>query len=216
MHRIIASKALAVMAALAFASPALAQQAATPTEPSAAAAAESGSTLVGGAGASPVLPGMTATAATADYPTVTAADYIFGCMASNGQTRVALERCSCSFDVVASLISYDRYVEASTFLSMGQVTGEKGVLFKTSAESKAAIGDLRRDSLLRIRPRPPGRSAEPRDQRPQSMTRLSVTIAARSRSWGSVGTRSASCASKAMPISRGMMPFSSNRSMARS
>lgn len=144
MHRIIASKALAVMAALAFASPALAQQAATPTEPSAAAAAESGSTLVGGAGASPVLPGMTATAATADYPTVTAADYIFGCMASNGQTRVALERCSCSFDVVASLISYDRYVEASTFLSMGQVTGEKGVLFKTSAESKAAIGDLRR------------------------------------------------------------------------
>ena len=87
---------------------------------------------------------MTATAATADYPTVTAADYIFGCMASNGQTRVALERCSCSFDVVASLISYDRYVEASTFLSMGQVTGEKGVLFKTSAESKAAIGDLRR------------------------------------------------------------------------
>ncbi|WP_102960106.1 hypothetical protein [Mangrovicella endophytica] len=79
-----------------------------------------------------------------DFPTDATADYVFGCMQTNGNTRQALERCSCSFDVVASLISYDRYVEASTFLSMGQVVGEKGALFKTSEESKAAIGDLRR------------------------------------------------------------------------
>lgn len=88
--------------------------------------------------------GSVPNAATADYPTVATADYVFGCMASNGNTRTALEQCSCSFDVVASLLSYERYVEASTFLSMGQVTGEKGVLFRTSAEAKAAIGDLRR------------------------------------------------------------------------
>ncbi len=88
--------------------------------------------------------GSVPNAATADYPTVATADYVFGCMASNGNTRTALEQCSCSFDVVASLLPYERYVEASTFLSMGQVTGEKGVLFRTSAEAKAAIGDLRR------------------------------------------------------------------------
>ncbi|KQT85644.1 hypothetical protein ASG48_09050 [Aurantimonas sp. Leaf443] len=80
----------------------------------------------------------------ADYPTEATADYVFGCMATNGNTRSALERCACSFDVVASLVSYPRYLEASTFLSMGQVTGEKGVIFRTSEESKAAVGDLRR------------------------------------------------------------------------
>ncbi|MCQ0989113.1 hypothetical protein [Jiella marina] len=90
------------------------------------------------------MPGQTPSAATADYPTTATADYVFGCMASNGNTRTALEQCSCSFDVVASLVPYDRYVEASTWLSMSQVTGEKGALFKGAAEAKAAIGDLRR------------------------------------------------------------------------
>ncbi|MEN3794165.1 hypothetical protein [Fulvimarina sp. MAC3] len=103
------------------------------------------STVVGSGGpASPVLPGQTPSASTADYPTVVSADYVFGCMATNGQTRTALEQCSCSFDVVASLISYKDYVDASTFLSMGQVTGEKGVLFKSSAQAKESVGNLRR------------------------------------------------------------------------
>jgi hypothetical protein len=39
---------------------------------------------------------------TNDYPTVARADYVFGCMQVNGQTRDALERCSCSIDVIAS------------------------------------------------------------------------------------------------------------------
>ncbi|RFC64545.1 hypothetical protein DYI37_07675 [Fulvimarina endophytica] len=100
--------------------------------------------VVGPGGASPSLPGLTPSASTSDYPTVASADYVFGCMATNGQSRIALEQCSCSFDVVASLISYPSYVEASTFLSMGQVTGEKGVLFKSSEEAKRSVGDLRR------------------------------------------------------------------------
>lgn len=97
-----------------------------------------------GVSSSPSLPGLTPSASTADYPTVVSADYVFGCMATNGQTRTALEQCSCSFDVVASLISYRDYVDASTFLSMGQVTGEKGVLFKSSAQAKESVGNLRR------------------------------------------------------------------------
>lgn len=80
----------------------------------------------------------------ADYPTSAIADYVFACMATNGETQSSLDQCSCSFDVVASIIPYDRYVEASTWLSMRQVTGEKGSLFRDAAESKAAIGDLRR------------------------------------------------------------------------
>lgn len=78
------------------------------------------------------------------YPTAATADYVFGCMQANGNTPQSLERCACSFDVVASIVPYDQYVEASTFLSMGQVSGEKGALFKGSVESNRVIGDLRR------------------------------------------------------------------------
>lgn len=79
-----------------------------------------------------------------DFPTIARADYVYGCMKVNGETHQALERCSCSIDVIATIIPYWRYEEASTFLSMGLVTGEKGVVFRTSEESKASIGDLRR------------------------------------------------------------------------
>lgn len=79
-----------------------------------------------------------------DYPTVAIADYVFGCMASNGQTREALERCSCSIDVVASILPYDQFVEAETVASMRQVAGEKGALFRSGAEPKEAIARLKR------------------------------------------------------------------------
>ena len=58
-----------------------------------------------------------------DYPTPALADYVFGCMASNGQTRDSLERCSCSIDVIASVIPYERYVQAETIMRLRQVRG---------------------------------------------------------------------------------------------
>ncbi len=79
-----------------------------------------------------------------DYPTVAIADYIFGCMATNGQTREALERCSCSVDVVASILPYDQFVEAETVARMSQLGGEKGTLFRAGAEPKEAIARLKR------------------------------------------------------------------------
>jgi hypothetical protein len=79
-----------------------------------------------------------------DYPTEAIAEYVYACMKANGETRPMLTQCSCSIDVVASLIPYDRYVEAGTFLSMGQLTGEGGEIFRNSPESKASVQDLRR------------------------------------------------------------------------
>jgi hypothetical protein len=79
-----------------------------------------------------------------DYPTVAIADYIFGCMATNGQTRDALERCSCSVDVVASLLPYDKFVEAETVARMSQLAGEKGTPFRSGVEPKEAIARLKR------------------------------------------------------------------------
>ena len=79
-----------------------------------------------------------------DYPTIAIADYVFGCMATNGQTREALERCSCSVDVVASILPYDQFVEAETVARMRQLAGDKGSLFRTGVEPKEAIARLKR------------------------------------------------------------------------
>lgn len=78
------------------------------------------------------------------YPTVAIADYVFGCMGSNGQTRQALANCSCSIDVVSSIISYSAYERAETVLRLRQLTGEKAALFKTTARWKHAVDKLRR------------------------------------------------------------------------
>ncbi|MGY4481126.1 hypothetical protein ACVWWR_000317 [Bradyrhizobium sp. LM3.2] len=47
-----------------------------------------------------------------DYPTAARAEYVYGCMKANGESRQAIEQCSCSIDVVASIVSYERYVTA--------------------------------------------------------------------------------------------------------
>jgi hypothetical protein len=77
-----------------------------------------------------------------DYPTEARADYIFGCMAANGQSRESLSRCSCSLDALAALLPYDKYVQASTVLSIRQGIGQRpapawallrpGIAFKDS------------------------------------------------------------------------------------
>ena len=99
--------------------------------------------LAGGAGAQPASPGTPATSRAADYPTVAVADYVMGCMAANGEGRDTLERCACSIDVIGTLLPYEAYEEAETFLSLGLVTGERGVLFRTSEASKEAVDRLR-------------------------------------------------------------------------
>ena len=81
-----------------------------------------------------------------DYPTAELADYVFACMASNGQTRQALEQCSCSIDVISSILPYDEYEQAATVLSMRQVRGggEKMAVFRDTDWARAAVEKLRR------------------------------------------------------------------------
>ena len=85
-----------------------------------------------------------ARAADNDYPTEARADYVFGCMAANGQTQDALKRCSCSIDVIASILPYDRYVEAETILSMRQGVGRTASIFRSVAKYDDVIAGLRR------------------------------------------------------------------------
>jgi hypothetical protein len=80
------------------------------------------------------------------YPTAAVADYVFGCMASNGETPQALEKCSCSIDVISSIIPYKEYEAGETVLRMRQVRGggEKMDLFRDTAVAKEAVERLRR------------------------------------------------------------------------
>ncbi|MEO0958197.1 MAG: hypothetical protein AAFR84_03080 [Pseudomonadota bacterium] len=79
-----------------------------------------------------------------DYPTIARADYVLGCMAANGQSRAVLERCSCSIDHIATVLSYERYVEAETMLRTLQVGGERVAAMRGSAQHNAIVNDLRR------------------------------------------------------------------------
>jgi hypothetical protein len=79
-----------------------------------------------------------------DYPTSARADYVFGCMKANGETQELLQKCSCSIDVIASIIPYDSYVTAETILSMSQVTGPVGSEFRSTETARLALQEFRR------------------------------------------------------------------------
>ena len=79
-----------------------------------------------------------------DYPTSARAEYVFACMKANGETQELLQKCSCSIDVIASIIPYDRYVTTETILSMSQATGPIGSEFRTTEQAKLALQDFRR------------------------------------------------------------------------
>lgn len=84
------------------------------------------------------------TLAPSDYPTYARAEYVFGCMAVNGQTPAALRQCSCAIDVIATVLDYDSYVAAETVLMMRQTAGERAALFRDTAPANAHVSDLRR------------------------------------------------------------------------
>ncbi len=78
-----------------------------------------------------------------DYPTEARADYVYACMQANGGTRDALRRCSCSIDVIASILPYEKYVEAETVMSIVQVGGEKSGIFRTPGMTEK-VAEMRR------------------------------------------------------------------------
>ena len=79
-----------------------------------------------------------------EYPTSARAEYVFGCLKANGETRQAIEQCSCSIDIIASIVPYERYVTAETVLSMSQVRGNLGGQFRNTEQATSALNDLRR------------------------------------------------------------------------
>ena len=96
---------------------------------------------------------LAASAATAqnsaanDYPTAARADYVFACMAANGYTQPSLERCSCSIDVIAGLLPYERYVQAETVLRIRQMPGQRSELIRSTGALRDIVAELRRAQI---------------------------------------------------------------------
>jgi hypothetical protein len=81
-----------------------------------------------------------------DYPTADRADYVLGCMAANGNTRLALLKCSCAIDAIARGMPFAEYEKAQTALAMqagGGVGGRVG-LFRDPPDIKMVIEKLHR------------------------------------------------------------------------
>lgn len=79
-----------------------------------------------------------------NYPTEAWAGYVFGYMAVNGQTQVALRQCSCAIDTIATILDYETYVAAETVLTMRQSSGKRSALFRDTAPANGFLADLRR------------------------------------------------------------------------
>ncbi|HVJ40267.1 MAG TPA: hypothetical protein VM639_02170 [Dongiaceae bacterium] len=78
-----------------------------------------------------------------DYPTPVVADYVIGCMASNGETQEMMQRCSCSIDAISSVLSYDTYEKADTIMQMRLVAGDNTSMFREMTMLKKVVDQLR-------------------------------------------------------------------------
>ncbi|MDY0885805.1 hypothetical protein ACFPL7_04470 [Dongia soli] len=78
-----------------------------------------------------------------DYPTPVVADYVIGCMASNGNNQEMMQRCSCSIDAISSIVPYDTYEKADTIIRMRMVPGDNTAMFRDMPMLKAVVDQLR-------------------------------------------------------------------------
>ncbi|MDE1149924.1 MAG: hypothetical protein PW843_25515 [Azospirillaceae bacterium] len=80
-----------------------------------------------------------------DYPTAVRADYVIGCLASNGFKHELLGKCACGIDTIADMMPYDDYEKADTILRMQQGgLGDRGAVFRDTPLAKDEVEKLRR------------------------------------------------------------------------
>lgn len=73
---------------------------------------------------------------TNDYPTSARVEYVNDCIAKNGGQLAHLYQCSCVIDALAKRLTYDEFVEASTYSRYSGLAGEAGSVFRDSRKAK--------------------------------------------------------------------------------
>jgi hypothetical protein len=71
-----------------------------------------------------------------NYPTQARVEYVNECIASHGDSLSSLYQCSCVIDRIADRLSYDDFVEASTFAKYSGLPGEGGAIFRDSDHAR--------------------------------------------------------------------------------
>src|SRR3569832_2514235 len=65
-----------------------------------------------------------------DYPTSARVEYVQDCIGRHGGKLEDLYKCSCVIDRLAQTLTYDEFVEASTFAHYSSLPGEGGGIFR--------------------------------------------------------------------------------------
>src|SRR3982075_418413 len=71
-----------------------------------------------------------------DYPTSARVEFVQDCIGRHGGKLEDLYKCSCVIDRLAEKLSYDDYVEASTFAHYSTLPGEGGGIFRDPDRAK--------------------------------------------------------------------------------
>ena len=71
-----------------------------------------------------------------DYPTVARVEYVNECVDKIGGKLAAMYQCSCVIDRIAGILTYDDYVEQSTFAKYASLPGQGGSIFRDSDEAR--------------------------------------------------------------------------------
>jgi hypothetical protein len=71
-----------------------------------------------------------------DYPTQARVEYVNDCIATHGGRLSTMYQCSCAIDRIANALSYDDFVEASTFSKYSGLPGEGGAIFRDSDQAR--------------------------------------------------------------------------------
>lgn len=71
-----------------------------------------------------------------DYPTYARVQYVQDCAARAGGSQADVYKCSCIIDKIAEHLTYDDFVEESTFAHYSTLPGEGGGIFRDPKEAK--------------------------------------------------------------------------------
>ena len=80
---------------------------------------------------------------THDYPTVARVEYVNQCILKNDSKLAALYQCSCALDKIAAVLTYDDFVEQSTYVKYATLPGEGGGIFRDPPDAKKLAKNFR-------------------------------------------------------------------------
>jgi hypothetical protein len=71
-----------------------------------------------------------------DYPTIARIEYVQECVNKTGGHQGAMYQCACAIDRIAEKLTYDEFVEASTYARYSTLPGEGGGIFRDTDEAR--------------------------------------------------------------------------------